>query len=478
MRTVYLLIAILLLTTIVKAQDKLWDYDPGITNQAVGIASSYHVVNPLDSSSAVFIIESNQIHEILCDQKFNFIKKMLFEQKEKGYTHLIGHSLEGHIIHLLFAGRKATELYSVSFDPILNKSYGTWVPVVRPENEDAEVFLSAIQHNNNLYLLFINKITSKLRLYHISSPSVVAAQTFDPESPKLYDYYIKNKHPLESINLLELGGRNLKTPLTAIHADEFNNLDVTHARNKVYSYQNHIIITLDDDEVRTALIEIDPEKNTSIVKYFSHPDGSAFESRKTSTGSFYYRGKLLQLRVAKEHLVFTVRDVETDSLICCHEIFTTDPVLQFVNTPFYEELNHWNKKGQDSPKKFLNKLHGLDPALTAFQFGDTLQITIGGYLEQKANNGPLTMGQNGMMQGVGYSPGNEDLLFAIGLFDPLTFKHLSGTVEPHVFIKMAELNHLKRDVTSGEIKFHAGTTYYYGFYNCIKQKYFLFKYDR
>jgi hypothetical protein len=41
---------------------------------------------------------------------------------------------------------------------------------------------------------------------------------------------------------------------------------------------------------------------------------------------------------------------------------------------------------------------------------------------------------------------------------------------------MAKLNRLRHEVTSGEIKFQSGDAYYYGFYNSVKQKYFLFRY--
>jgi hypothetical protein len=58
----------------------------------------------------------------------------------------------------------------------------------------------------------------------------------------------------------------------------------------------------------------------------------------------------------------------------------------------------------------------------------------------------------------------------------LTFSHLKGEVKPHIFIEMAKLNRLRHEVTSGEIKFQSGDAYYYGFYNSVKQKYFLFRY--
>lgn len=476
LRTFCLSIALFTLTNISKAQEKAFEYDPGIPNQSFGIAKSYHTFNPADSSTAVFIIESNTVHGLFCDKNFSLRKKMVYEQKEKEYAALIGHSVEGRTVHLLFAGKKANELYAVSFDPEHDRMYGTWVPVIRPENEENEVFISAINHHNSLYILFIDKISSKLKLYHIASPAMVSSQTYDHSSPELYDQYFKNKHPLTNLSLEKALSKKLSPLATAIPDEVFNNLDITAAKNKVYSYSNHIVLTLDDDKTMTTLIEIDPENKTSATKHFSHLDGSAFAGTKTKSGSFYYRNNLLQLRGTEQQLVFTIRDVATDSLISLHEVSADSQEIPFVNMPFIEEVSKWAKKGKASPKKFLNKFENLDPALSAFQFGDTLEITIGGFSENKGNSGPMMMGSGGAMMGIGFSPPSETLLFTIGLFDPLTFSHLKGEVKPHIFIEMAKLNRLRHEVTSGEIKFQSGDAYYYGFYNSVKQKYFLFRY--
>jgi len=476
MKQLFKALALAILPLFASAQQKVFDYTPGIKNGVYGIADSYIISNPADSSMAVFMIESGNVHGIFTDKNDSIKAEILFDQKEKNYDAYIGYSIEGQLIHLAFSGKKAKEIYTVTFDPANKKAYGTWVPVLKMQNEDDEVFISSVNHNGSLYLLYINKKTSGFKTYHLISPARLMAQNFGHGKTNLYERYFKKYLSLE-LNAFGLPvNRDIRTLATTITDDYFYDISATQAKNKLYSFKSNIILTLDDDEILTTLIEINPDENTCNIKNFNHVDGSLMDLFFTKSGSFYFRNFLLQTRISNNHMVFTIRNVATDSLIKCLEVFEKDQAIPFINLPVTEESNGIVKKTKFSPDKFLAKVSKLNPALSAFQFGDTIQIFFGGYIKA-SSSGPMMMGANGMTTGGFAGPPTEKVIYTIGLFDSDTFSHLEGAADRNIFSKMPELNKGKKEAISGESMIQAGSHYYYGFYNNTKQKYSLYRFE-
>jgi len=477
MKNTILFLLLICTTFYSRAQEKVLEYDPGIKNMVYGIATSYHAANSADSSVAFFILESNNVHGVFCDKQFNILAEMVFEQKEKEYFAINGHSIEGNTIHLFFSGKKANELYAVSFDPVKKRTYGTWVPVVKDLNENDEVYVSAINHKNTLFQLYINKNTSALRLYKVSSPSDVTSQTFGLSSDKIYEQFFKSDSPLSRLSIKNLGSKKVRTRATTINAEEFYTLEITSERNKIFSYQDHIIMTMDEDMLRTTLIDIDTDKNTAVVKNFNHLDGSLFNTWSPKTASFCYRNNLLQLRTNKNHLTLSVRNIEHDTLVALFEILAKDPSMSIINSPVVETNNGFSKVKKFKPKTFLRKLDQLTPSVSAFRFGNNLEITLGGYLYSSGYSAPFITSGMSVTGGIGGGIPVDKIISATGLFDLETFKHISGTVKPHFQIKASRPDPYMATSVSGEIKFSMGGYTFCGYYDTPKHKYFVYRYN-
>jgi len=470
-----LVLPALVITTFSMAQEKVFEYNPVSMVQNKSITSSFKIVNPADKSTAIFIIESNSVHGLFCDENFNFSKNLVFNLNSKEYHSFLGYSINDNIIHLLFVSNNGKALYTVSFDPHNDKVYGSQVPFEIPDTKSEEYYIAETHHNQSLYLLYIIRNTSTLKLYQVQSDNKVIIHEFDLSA---FDSTLNSpayKNLFELFNfpgMISLADKNI----ASYNSDTFYDLDMTFYPIKVYSYQDHIIISFDVNNQSTTIVDMNSVTSTAVLKNFAQPGLKNQESQRKKSASFYYKNDLMQISYSKQSLAFTVRDISTDSLLAAYEFDNESTSIPFVNLPFILEGKGMKVHEYKSPQKSLKELLKVTPSLSAFQFGDTLEIKFGGYLYSSGNNINPMVGSNGFFT-TGLGLPKERFVFSIGLFDPVTYKHLEGKVTPNAFIEMAFLNYNKRDYISGETNFFANNAYYYGFYHKTEHKYFLYRYQ-
>lgn len=470
-----LFLSALLITKLAMAQEKIFEYDPVSMVQNKSITSSFIIDNPADKSKAIFIIESNSVHGLFCDENFNFRKNLVFNLNSKEYHSFLGYSINNNIIHLVFDNSSGKDLYTVSFDPYSDNVYGSQVPYEIPDNKSEEYFIAGTYHNQSLYLLYSIRNTSILKLYQVQSDKKVIIHKFDLSAFNSSLNNLSYKNLFELFNFPGIFNSGVKN-IASYNSGTFYDLDMTFYPVKVYSYQDHIIISFDANNQSTIIVDINSEKNTAVLKNFALPNLKNQESQNKKSASYFYKNDLMQISYTNQSLSFSVRDILTDSLRAFYEFDKANTYIPFVNLPFILEGKGIKAHEYTSPEKSLKELLKVTPSLSAFQFGDTLEIKFGGYLYSSGNYIKPEVGPNGFFPtGLGLT--KERFIYSIGLFDPVTYKHLEGKVTPNAFIEMDNLNYTRKDYISGETKHFSNNSYYYGFYHKTVHKYFLYRYQ-
>lgn len=470
-----LLLSASVITTFSMAQEKIFEYDPVGMAQNKSITSSFIIDNPTDNSKAIFIIESNSVHGLFCDENLNFRKNLVFKLKSKEYHSFLGYSINGNITHLVFVNSTGKELYTVSFDPQSDNVYGSQLPYKIPDTKSEEYFIAEIYHNQTLFLLYSIRNSSILKLYQVQSDKKVINHEFDLSAFNSSLNSLSYKNLFELFNFPDIFNSGVKN-IASYNSDTFYDLDMTFYPIKVYSYQDHIIISFDSNNQSTTIVDINSEKNTAVLKNFALPNLKNQETQNKKSASYYYKNDLMQISYTNQSLAFSVRDILTDSIRAFYTFDKANTYIPFVNLPFILEGKGIKAHEFTSPEKSLKEISKVTPSLSAFQFGDTLEIKFGGYLYSSGNYIKPEVGPNGFFP-AGLSFTKERFIYSIGLFDPVTYKHLEGKVIPNAFIEMDNLNYTRKDYISGETKHFSNNSYYYGFYHKTVHKYFLYKYQ-
>jgi hypothetical protein len=468
-----LFISALLSIISIRAQEKVFEYDPIGLAQNKSISASIHIVNPADSSKTIFIFDDNTVRGLFCDKNLNFRKSAVFNLDSKQHQVYLGSLIDGNLINLVFRN-KNNDFYAASFDPGNGYVSGLHLPFVCPANDSEEYYIASTNNKNYLCLLFIIKNSSRLKLYQIQSADKVTIQDFDLSifNPTIRGSGYNNLFELFNFpGILNGNTRNL----ASYRSDSFYDLYATYYPVKVFSYQNRIMISFDYDNKRTTLVEIDLQNNKAVLKQFDQPPANKPGNEKRRSTSLCHKNVLLQMSNTKNSMAFTAHDITTDSLLAAFEFNKNNSSIPFLNLPFILEGKGFKAHDYLSPKKSLHQLWKVAPSISAFQFGDTLEIAFGGYWRNSDYYGTNKTGPNRIFYGL-LNTSEDRFLFSLGLFNPVTFKHIEGRATPNVFIKMADINHMKSDVISGETKFESDNNYYYGFYNKLYHKYFLYRY--
>jgi hypothetical protein len=70
----------------------------------------------------------------------------------------------------------------------------------------------------------------------------------------------------------------------------------------------------------------------------------------------------------------------------------------------------------------------------------------------------------------------ETLLYVIGQFHPISYKHIEGQLGTNPFVQMAKQNYHRQDYVNAELIFKMGKDYYNCFFDKLDWKYYIYKF--
>lgn len=235
-----------------------------------------------------------------------------------------------------------------------------------------ESVLTTFQMNNSFHILAKNGIMQALAVYSFQEAKVVK-KVFDFSSFSFQD----RNGQLQKFNSL------MSTfPIEKMEVNDYNVLDQSAQKSKVYIQKNHIILTLDHNPKNTQAFNINLENLNLSEKNFPQ---AVLQDPKKKSNSFYHDDKLYQLNASEKELLLDIKDFNTG------ETLKTTVVLNeadnsFENIPLLIQKDARKPKDIKKPKRFLEHLSSLDIGMSVFKSKQDTFITIGGIPKMVDNN--------------------------------------------------------------------------------------------
>ena len=227
-----------------------------------------------------------------------------------------------------------------------------------------DVVVTTFQMNNSFHILAQHRMMQALIVYSFEEPKV-AKKVFDLSS---FTFQDKNGK-MQNFNSLTKA-----YPIEKMDVNDYNLLDKTAQKSKVYIQNNHIVLTLDYTPKNTQAFDLNLENGHLTEKNFSQ---SILQDAKKKSNSFYHRGKLYQINASESELSLDIKDFNSGETLKNSRILNESD-QDFKNIPLFIQKDSRKPKDIKKPKRFLQHLNDLDVGLTVYNTKRKTYISIGG----------------------------------------------------------------------------------------------------
>ncbi len=464
----FVLLIVLLFTLLdTSAQEVVFEKEIKLKRGIKEDRSSFPIVN--GDELALFLFDHKQIHGLLLDQNYEQINELTTAKPEGKFEDLLGYSIDQNGYHLFFTNNKKNQFITKSFN-FNNKESTETVQEIFPYDEK---FLECISYKNRFYIITIYKNSSVLNLYAFEGSNKLNMTQIYLEDHKFADSdYAKLFDVLTALS-----------SMPKLHKVDYGNpnpLSLTSEQNKLYCYDNKIIITLDNENYNTKIIRINLEDFSYQLRNYEKgeiaPHNNDYYNYKQSN-SYLYNDYLYQISGSLEELYFSISKLETKALVKEYRVnkeeeitFNSTPIMQVGGTSGFT-MNANKELGKT--KKILSKIASSEIGVTAYAVNDTLEITLGGYMDVQIGSG---IGMAGVPGSMGVSVETSRSVTFKTLLDNATFQKLEGNVskkklsEAEVYSKKNGYDIIAKTTVKIDDYFILG------YYDKLEKKYYLKKF--
>lgn len=227
-----------------------------------------------------------------------------------------------------------------------------------------EFVVTTFQMNNSFHILAQNGIMQALIVYTFQDAKAVK-KVFDFSS---FIFQDKNGQ-IQTFNQLT----NVY-PIEKMEVDDYNPLDKSAQKSKVYIQKNHIILTLDYNPKKTQAFDINLENLELNENIFTQ---SVPQDSKKRSNSFYQDDKLYQVNASKSELLLDIKNFNSGQTLKNISVLKEDD-KSFKNATLFIQKDSRKPKEVKRPKRFLKHLYTLDIGLSVFKNKQNTFITLGG----------------------------------------------------------------------------------------------------
>lgn len=225
--------------------------------------------------------------------------------------------------------------------------------------------ISSFQKNNTFYILATEKKEDHLLLFEFSDGSCLI-KMFDFSD---FSFQNENGRTFSFSALLQY------YPLEKINSTEFNSLEQTVRKNKMYVFDDHILLTFNHNVAKTETFELNFETLNVKRKVFDQP---VSKKPLATSNSFYIDKKIFQFSVNNEEFLFNVKDFESGETIKNVSISKNDTIT-FKNSPLFLQTNGLTPKRIKTTAKFLKQLSSLQAGISVIKNRENTFVTFGGF---------------------------------------------------------------------------------------------------
>jgi len=286
------------------------------------------------------------------------------------FTDSIKHETSRNLIGYSISNNKKTTLYWSSRDyrniliTIYNLDSKTSELLNFDFPQNHEYVISSFQQNNVFYILAKETNLDHLLLYKFEDGKY-GVKMFD-----FSNFVFKNKKnaPISFDTFIR------QNPLKQIDPDIYATIDLATNVSKMYTAQDHIILTFDTDFIKTQAFDLNIKTGDVKEKTFNLP---ANETPSRTTNSFYSDNKLFQIKATKDSFLFEIKDFETEKSVKSYS-FSKKDSIPYKNSPFIMQIDNERPTQLKTTDKFLKNINGLSAGISVFQNNKNSFITFSG----------------------------------------------------------------------------------------------------
>ncbi len=487
-KIIFTLLLISFFVQSVQAQELLSENELALKSSLSERRESIPIIDTLTNDLSLFIIDRKNIHFNKFDKEFKVIDQQKFERPKsqiKKFLEKVHPSKEEYLFLLSNDTRKKFELLKIN-------THQQEIKVIPTSFlSDKEYYLKTFTYKNQICVLTVFRKTSKVNIHKISRDGKAKTLTYDLTSEEFFDKFDKKISLYKSFIVSNNGATRSTFGIEHIKEDIPNALESTSKLVKLYQQKENLILTIDNGHKYTQLItfNLESDSNFEVNNFEKVQLLSASETNKsfTKSNSLISKNRLYQIIGLKGEMKFTVKDLNSKELIKSFSLQKEDSI-SFKNSPIIQEGGYYvNYREMEKTQKFLRKIAAGNMGISVYHRGNDINVTLGGVQQTSyaypmmgfgAIGGVMTAVATSMMTPTYYayaSYSSSKSTRIICLFDS-NMSHIDGELSPNAFDKIKDFS---KEVLNkkAETVFKYNGHYVYGYYESLKKKYFLRKFE-
>lgn len=417
------------------------------------------------------------------DSSYHQVNELLLEKPSKTFSHLIGYSKSNNTITFFFTRGKFGKIGLVEYNTT-NYTVSAKEIELDAKYED---YVSSFSYRDKFYIVSGKYQSNILNLYIFDDP-VNPTKYSRGFPPTLFN---ENYENVNLSTLLDLGGlRKDEAKILFIDENAPSSLEFTTSKEKMYSYKEQLIISLDYIKNKTSFIIFDLNNLNFSHKIIDNNLFSDGNRKNVKSSNYFYRGKLFQICAKKDEFKVKIIDFESESAIKEFHAYKDSPIM-FKNTPFMKKGNLWNGDIDSDTLSikqdgFFTKMHFSRPGIAINRSANELDLVIGGYLEYKQSNytsrmlmipnqfGVFTFSVSPITWGFKSTTVSRAVFFKTSL-DAYSFDHVSKPQEVSEFQAVHNflIKYKVRDCN--EVIYYDNKNYFVGYFVPSEKRYIIVK---
>jgi hypothetical protein len=440
---------------------------------------AYPVTNPFDQNTSLFLIDNSTIKAYLFNNVMQIADTVEGPRPESRYSELLGSNFSNGKYNLFFSTASHKSLAIASIDYSGKTVRQSLVELAMKK----ELYAGSASHQGKFYIFTVAKASTSsiLNLYVFGNNAEYELHTYDFNQARF-------SSQLE-FGIVYVIKRN---ELVFIDNDVPNAIDLVNKPNKVYAFDDKMVLTFDELEKNTGVITIDLKTfAASELKNYPHKHQECSGSGVVvSSNSYIYKRKLYQLSVCADAMKFKISDFpggevlgEFNALREGEIAFRNSPILQEKGGSFGMEERELSKTRQ-----FLRKVSSSDAGISAYESSGGIEVSLGGSkMVQAGGSGApgMSMGSSTISTPGGpvvipsYNPAftsynsykyAKSVRFK-SLLDPVNYNHRQGNVGDNVFDKIRDFTEKIDGEITAETVFKRQNVFLFGYYYKPERKY-------
>lgn len=441
----------------------------------------FQVVEENKKQVSLFFNDRYRVRTVRLDENFSVIDSLSSERPSKDYDDIIGYSISENKYYSYWSSSNNKEIASQCFD-----FEGKQVSLNTFKLEFVkEKPIKKITVNNIFYLITIIKNTSLLNFYSFNDGKM-EKKTVDLSS-KNFVSYASQKTNLWEI-LTEVSDFDPSLSIQSINEETPPSLALSANRRKVYTRDNTLIFTFDNNKGFTQFLSIDLTDFSFTLKSYAQPYIEQSEFDQIQSNSFLVKNRIVQVKLNTNVLHISIKDFEGNEL----KTFSAfaDKEIDFKNSEIIQENGSIrNTRILDKSNQLLRKITNLNPSISCYSYNDTIYLTIGGVSLVQNNNavmyGAMLGGLTGALIGAAISSNysvnnlnsytNRKVVYINCMFDQ-EFNHINGEVKKLAFDELRAFSEQKADLECKTV-FKMNSKLYFGGYFSTTKSYSFYSFN-